>query len=1689
MRRYLLLPVVTGIALLGLVLLMTTMDAGSAKAAPASAPLAAPARAPRFAPLAQPLSPTYQVSDSNQSGGPSFQWVEIRDSGTPILQGTMDNRGSGSHAIGFYFPFFDQVYSHLRASSNGYIYFGGSAADGTQVPILIGSSSGINNFIAPFGTDLYLVQGVSAVYLERQTSPERRTIIEFVDVQWCCGLNLPNTFEVILYPDGRILLQYLQVRYLSNPHAWVVAGIENADGSRGIAYYQDWFDENDTLQDGLAVLFDPGNSVFGHLLADPTAHEAYEDPGWVLTFTTDIVNLTGITDTFDVTYSLSISSAVVPTPALWAVNVPTSVGPISNTYARAFDVVATLPLSAAWEDLAVMAVTVTAQTSPTLSTTLQITYGVAQRDLRVTKGLVPDTPAPGPGGAFGYLIEVGNGDYPGSSRGATARGVRLTDTLPFSATLVGFLASQGTVTTATVGSTVLLTWEVGTLERGITAQLGVAMEASSALSIGTVLTNTAGATMTASRERGPFDNNRVVYTLTIAPPFLDFDLSKDGPGQIGPGEVATFTLSVINRGNVPITGTLVTDTLPPGTAFYATTWPTYSLPTSRTVVFTVGLVNNAPWNALSFQIGISVPPTTPVGTWLTNTAEVTTTASLSGFTSANGDTAQATMQVVDLRGDPFVYKRLPTQNGSPIPPEPGGDYTFWIQYGNAGYVTVYSVTLTDTLPPAYVTLLEATPAGGNVPITATPGLITWTLDSLVPGQSGWVRVRLLVDANAPAGTQLVNRAGITVTSGGNITLTNDQSTVTATLQAADVTVHKVVTPAGTLQVGDRLTYTLHFTNTGPLSATGVVLTDVLPDGLTDVAWVTDGHPITLTAGPHRLVWEATAPMGTGDHGTITVTARLDPAATWPAQPILTNTATIATVRGEEPPPDDDPNTATVTNTVALASPYVTKEGPTLALPGELITYTLGYGNPGLLPADGVWLTDTLPVGTFYVTDTSGYPLHQAGGTVGWFLGTVPSRTTGITFHLVLSAPATLPVGTVLQNQVVLTTTSYDGDRTDNTAIWMTPVGYDLSGSYKRANGQPGLWIAPGRRLTYTVVLTNRGPYSATAVTLTDPLPLTTTFVSGSLMATGGQYGYDPSGRTVTWTGTVTGYTAVTVTFQVTVAPSGAQPRGTVIVNTASISDGTQLLQASVPVTLTGPNLSGSYKTVDNAGPLTGQRITFTIVLSNSGEVTATARVTDLLPVGTVYAGGGGASGGTLLFGTPVTWTGVVTPGGRVTLTLPATVTALPGSTMENVAWIDDGAGVVLRRSQTVSVLAPDLDHAETVKVASTGAVTSGGRVTYTLRLVNRGTAPTTARLTDTLPTGLAYAGGGSASGGTLGDGAAPLITWTGTLAANGGAVTITLPAVVTATPGSDLLNVAWVDDGAGRVFSRTASLHVYTAPDLSGSTKEVTPTVVRRGDLLTYTLRVRNGGEAGTAFRVTDTLGSGVTFEGFLGADAGSYGQAGGVITWTGTAAGGAEIALRYRVLVQDGAASPITNTARFDDGQGNRYDRTAPVTLAEPVPDGVKTATPAGTVFPNSTITYTIVLSNSGGVAASLWLSDPIPSHTLYVAGSLGIGATGLGIERVPPGAMGVSDAGYNYPIYHPLSRTITWEDDLLPGKRVTLVFAVFVEGDVAAGTRITNTVWVEEQRNPTLSFTRSVAHTVTWRAIYLPVVVRNGP
>ncbi len=124
----------------------------------------------------------------------------------------------------------------------------------------------------------------------------------------------------------------------------------------------------------------------------------------------------------------------------------------------------------------------------------------------------------------------------------------------------------------------------------------------------------------------------------------------------------------------------------------------------------------------------------------------------------------------------------------------------------------------------------------------------------------------------------------------------------------DLAVEKRVEPAGVVQAGDTLTYTITVQNAGAATAFDVVITETLPAHVTPQSWSIDGAPYTLVAGT-TYVWQVDE-LGAGEGLTITLVAQVDP-ATPPGTPLV-NRVEVGSGSADADPGN---NVATVTSDV------------------------------------------------------------------------------------------------------------------------------------------------------------------------------------------------------------------------------------------------------------------------------------------------------------------------------------------------------------------------------------------------------------------------------------------------------------------------------------------------------------------------------------------------------------------------------------------------------------------------------------------------------------------------------------------------------------------------------------------------------------------------------------------------------
>lgn len=285
-----------------------------------------------------------------------------------------------------------------------------------------------------------------------------------------------------------------------------------------------------------------------------------------------------------------------------------------------------------------------------------------------------------------------------------------------------------------------------------------------------------------------------------------------------------------------------------------------------------------------------------------------------------------------------------------------------------------------------------------------------------------------------------------------------------------------------VEMGEVLTYTLDVANAGPADATDVVLSDVLPAGVTLVSV----QPSQGTCGGVATVSCSLGTLAVGGEAMVVIAVTPDIPGS------LTDTASVSSAVHD---PDLTNNGAAVTVTVPgpEADLALTLEAnPHPVLVGQTLTYALDVANLGPFDAPGVVLSDVLPAGVTLVSvqpsqgTCSGGPtvscslgMVAAGGDATVVIEVIPGTAGRITDTASVTAEATDP--DLTNNDAAVTVTVYTGQEPRA----------DLSLT-KRANATR---VSVGAQVTYELTVSNAGPDDAPGVVVTDPLPAGMVFVS------------------------------------------------------------------------------------------------------------------------------------------------------------------------------------------------------------------------------------------------------------------------------------------------------------------------------------------------------------------------------------------------------------------------------------------------------------------------------------------------------------------------------------------------------------------------------------------------------------------
>ena len=457
-----------------------------------------------------------------------------------------------------------------------------------------------------------------------------------------------------------------------------------------------------------------------------------------------------------------------------------------------------------------------------------------------------------------------------------------------------------------------------------------------------------------------------------------------------------------------------------------------------------------------------------------------------------------------------------------------------LTFSNTGNASAYDIAIEDifdtTLWDAASIVEVTTPAGFTFALVAGPGInqqtVSFTSDTVMsPPATSIEPAEVLVftfnatlrsDVTPPS--TLLNRATMTEASSlpgvdanerdlSDI-ITNQSLPIPLLDSDKSVLLVSDVNMSGGASPGEVLEYTITIVNSGDGNASNVLLSDAQDANVTlNIGSVTSTHGV-ITAG--NTVGDvlvdvtiATIPAG----ATVTVVYRVtinDPLADGVVD--LTNQGLISS---DETPdlltddpvtvPGDDPTVMPVDAAPDLV--VLKDDGGISTAPGGIVVYTIGYNNIGTQDATGVIITETVPTGsTFNALNSTGVwgclPDNNAGSTCTQSVGNVNAGDPVATVDFaVMVDPSPLADGVVqLLNNVSIADDGNNGsdlDNTNNSGSDTTPIVATPDMQLTKSDG--GISTIPSGTVVYTLTYTNIGDQDATGVTVSETVPLNSTF--------------------------------------------------------------------------------------------------------------------------------------------------------------------------------------------------------------------------------------------------------------------------------------------------------------------------------------------------------------------------------------------------------------------------------------------------------------------------------------------------------------------------------------------------------------------------------------------------------------------
>ncbi|RAJ05381.1 putative repeat protein (TIGR01451 family)/gliding motility-associated-like protein [Chitinophaga skermanii] len=604
------------------------------------------------------------------------------------------------------------------------------------------------------------------------------------------------------------------------------------------------------------------------------------------------------------------------------------------------------------------------------------------------------------------------------------------------------------------------------------------------------------------------DSSQVVTSVSRRP---GVRITKSGPARLSSGAAITYVINATNIGPSAALNASIHDAVP--TAIKNVTWTA----TTQGMASIIGAAsgtgnvvslngNIAPGTGNSIRVTVNGTVDAAFRDTLYNRAIITP-----ADTGVVADTSGTVVTVIVPQPNIIISKDGPNTAIA------GQGIQYTITVGNVGLSNAVGTIITDSIP-ADIT---------NITWTAqTNGVATIT------GATSGTGNNISTTANIPAGNnnKIVIQVNGTVSPTFVGTIVNKASAKPAEIGVAEkfAQVTTNVAAKANLQIaktgpttmirGTQVTYIVAVRNVGPSDAVGAVVTDTVPNVLTNVTWST------------LLFRSASVTTGaTGSGNLINLTANL---------PASDSSAVLLVIAGtvrQDAPDGSVINVGYVTNNGELKASRevvslirgatdlaITKTAPVEAFITNTISYQVTVTNNGPSDANGAMMKDVLPNGltqaTVQVTNTTGGAANITtsiqNNSITATLGTFPANASVVfTITAVANTQGNLVNVATINTPTGMNDTDSSNNIASATTLILPKSALSIDKSIEPAGGPYNI----GSTLTYKIHITNNGVRAINPVVVVDKLPAAN-LVSDPTYNTPprGTASYNAGARTLTW---------------------------------------------------------------------------------------------------------------------------------------------------------------------------------------------------------------------------------------------------------------------------------------------------------------------------------------------------------------------------------------------------------------------------------------------------------------------------------------------------------------------------------------------------------------------------------------------